>query len=175
MAPYLRQPSRKSHERDLLHGRRPVAAQTKRRRPDNWRMENLRVFGSLLLVLALTSCAVPSPPEPGGSPARLILDPSLTRRNPAAGVLMVRRDAATLGDECRHRIFLDGSPVADLRPNEVITIYAVPGQHVLRAEQTGSSCHGGNEVAAISERGKGHLFMTADPSSTGTLLTSTSE
>jgi hypothetical protein len=138
-------------------------------------MEKLRAFGLALLVTALTACAAPSPPEPGGSPARLILNPSVTRRNPAAGVLMVRREPATLGDECRHRIFLDGSPVADLRPNEVITIYAVPGKHVLRAEQTGSSCHGGNEVAAVSERGRGHMFVTVDPASHGALLSAINE
>jgi hypothetical protein len=135
----------------------------------------LRFVGCAVLVMALAACAAPSAPEPGGSPARLILDPSVTRRNPSAGVLTVRRDAATFSDECRHRIFLDGSPVADLRPNEVITIYALPGPHILRAEQTGSSCHGGNEIAATSERGKWRAFVTTDPASSGALLTATME
>ena len=137
-------------------------------------MRDAHIFGFALLVLLVTGCAAPAPVDGGGSPARLILDPSLTRRNPSAGILTVRRDAATLDEDCRHRIFLDGNPVADLRPNEVITIYAAPGRHVLRAEETGSSCHGGNEVAAVSERGKGRLFVTA-PSSSGTLLTSARE
>jgi hypothetical protein len=137
-------------------------------------MRDVRIFGPALLALLVAGCASPATIDGGGSPARLILDPSLTRRNPAAGVLTVRRDAATLDEDCRHRIFLDGNPVADLRPNEVITIYAAPGRHVLRAEETGSSCHGGNEIAALSEQGKGRLFVTA-PSSSGTLLTSASE
>lgn len=124
-----------------------------------------------LLVVALAGCAVPVMPDGGGSPARLILDPSVTRRNPAAGILTVRRGAETAGEECRHRIFLDGTPVADLRPNEVVNIYAAPGRHMLRAEETGSSCHGGNEVAAVSEQGRGRLFFTG-PSSSGSLLTS---
>ncbi|MDQ2927356.1 MAG: hypothetical protein ABI330_14030 [Caldimonas sp.] len=136
---------------------------------------NLRCFGSALLVIALAACASPALTEHGGSPARLILDPSLTRRNPSAGILTVHRDAATLDEGCRHRIFLDGNPVADLRPDEVISIYAMPGRHILRAEQTGPSCHGGNEIAATSEPGRGRMFTTAAPSSSGTLLTSTTE
>jgi hypothetical protein len=145
-----------------------------RDRSENKAMRDARFFGSALLVLALTACAAPVVDDGGGSPARLILDPSVTRRNPAAGILTVRREAATAG-ECRHRIFLDGTPVADLRPNEVINIYAAPGRHVLRAERTGSSCHGGNEVPAISERGKGRLFVTTDPSPKGVLLTATNQ
>jgi hypothetical protein len=137
-------------------------------------MRDARIFGSALLALLVTGCAAPAAVDGGGSPARLILDPSLTRRNPSAGLLTVRRDATTLDEDCRHRIFLDGNPVADLRPNEVITIYAAPGHHVLRAEETGSSCHGGNEVAAVSERGRGRLFVTA-ASPGGTLLTSARE
>ena len=138
-------------------------------------MRTIRFFGCAAVVLLAACAAPPQPVESGASPARLILDPSLTRRNPAAGVLTVRRDAATLGEECRHRIFLDGNAVADLRPNEVITIYAAPGSHVLRAEQTGSDCHGGNEVAATSERGKWRAFVTAGAPPNGELLTATSE
>lgn len=136
---------------------------------------HLRFVGFAALVLALAGCATPTPSDQGASPARLILDPSMTRRNPAAGMLTVRRDAASAADECRHRIFLDGNPVADLRPNEVITIYAPPGPHRLKAEQTGSTCHGGNELAATSEQGKGRLFMTAGPSPAGDLLSATHE
>ncbi len=138
-------------------------------------MKDFRYFGSALLIMAVAACAVPIKPESGGSPARLILDPLVTRRTSNAGILTVRREAATLGEECRHRIFLDGNPVADLRPNEVINIYAPPGRHVLRAEQTGSSCHGGNEIAATSEPGKGRLFTTAAPSPSGSPLLSTTE
>ena len=138
-------------------------------------MRDARLFGSAVLLLTLGACASPAPLDGGGSPARLILDPSVTRRNPSAGILTVRREAAAAGEDCRHRIFLDGNPVADLRPNEVINIYAAPGRHVLRAEQTGSSCHGGNEIAATSERGKGRLFLTMDPPSNGALLTATTE
>jgi hypothetical protein len=127
----------------------------------------------VLLVVELAACVTQYSPDAGGSPARLILDPLVTRRNPSAGILSVRRGAGAIDDECRHRIFLDGNPVADLRPNEVITIYARPGKHVLRAEQTGLSCHGGHEIAATSEQGKWLTFTTADPSSGGAMLTAT--
>ncbi len=136
---------------------------------------NARFVFLVFLVSALTACIAPVPPGSSGAPARLILDPLVTRRNSTAGVLAVRRDPTTVGEECRHRIFLDGNPVADLRPNEVINIYATPGAHVLRAEQTGSSCHGGNELAATSERGKWHNFTTTPVPSGGMLLSSTAE
>ena len=129
----------------------------------------------VFLATALTACIAPVPPGANGAPARLILDPLVTRRNASAGILAVRRDPTTVGEECRHRIFLDGNPVADLRPNEVIKIYALPGRHVLRAEQTGSSCHGGNELAAISERGKWRTFKTTPMASNGMVLSSTAE
>jgi hypothetical protein len=144
-------------------------------RSENGGVRNLRFIGLAVPFIALVGCAAPADLEPGASSARLILDPLMTRRNPAAGILTVRREAAVLDEACRHRIFLDGNPVADLRPNEVLTIYAPPGQHVLRAEQTGWSCHAGNEIAATSEPGKGHTFLTAAPSASGALLTSTTE
>ncbi len=137
-------------------------------RAENPVMNGHRPVLSILLAFELAACVAPPGPS-GASPARLILDPLLTRRNASAGVLSVRRDAATAGDECRHRIFLDGSPVADLRPNEVITIYAAPGTHVLRAEQSGSACQGGNEIVATSERGKSSAFVTSTPSANGAL------
>jgi hypothetical protein len=137
---------------------------------------NLRfVFALVFFATVLTACIAPVPPGANGAPARLILDPLVTRRNASAGILAVRRDPTTVGAECRHRIFLDGNPVADLRPNEVINIYATPGDHVLRAEETGLSCHGGNELAATSERGKWHSFRTAPVSPGGMLLSSTTQ
>jgi hypothetical protein len=138
-------------------------------------MMNVRFAAPILLVMQLIGCVAPAEPGGKGSPARLILDPLLTRRNPTAGVLSVRRDPASAGDECRHRIFLDGNPVADLRPNEVITIYASPGAHRLRAEETGQSCHGGNEIEAISERGRWSSFITTTASSNGALLAATAQ
>jgi hypothetical protein len=138
-------------------------------------MMNARLAVSTFVAMELAACVSQGPPEAGASPARLILDPLVTRRNAAAGVLSIRRDATTIGEECRHRIFLDGNPVADLRPNEVVIIYVRPGQHLLRAEQTGWSCHGGNEIAATSERGKWSTFTTAAPKSNGALLTATVE
>ena len=129
----------------------------------------------LLLVLELSGCATLAAPDPEGSPARVILAPLLTRRNPSAGILSIRREPGTIGEECRHRVFLDGNPVADLRPNEVVNIYALPGEHVLRVEQTGSSCHGGSEVAATSEKGRLHSFTTLDLSPNGALLTATAK
>jgi hypothetical protein len=138
-------------------------------------MMNARLVSSVLLALGLTACVAPPAPDPNGSPARLILDPLLTRRNASAGVLSVRRDATTTADPCRHRIFLDGNPVADLRPNEVINIYAPPGPHMLRAEQTGSSCHGGNEIAAASEPGRWRRFITTAAAADGALLIATAQ
>ncbi|MGZ5217922.1 MAG: hypothetical protein ACXWIG_03375 [Caldimonas sp.] len=133
---------------------------------------NLRFALPVLVLLELCGCAAGSAPDGHGSRARLILDPLMTRRNVAAGVLQVRRDAVAAREACRHRIFLDGNAVADLRPNEVVTIYAPPGEHVLRAEQTGPSCHGGSEIAATSERGRSLSFMTLDPAPDGDLLIS---
>ncbi len=138
-------------------------------------MMNTRLVFAVLLVMELAACVTQTLPDVQGLPARAILDPLLTRRNPSAGVFTIRRDAATSNDECRHRIFLDGNPVADLRPNEVVAIYAPLGQHVLRAELTGVSCQGGNEIAATSEKGRWRNFITTNPSSTGALLMATAE
>jgi len=138
-------------------------------------MMNTRFAFAMVLVMELAGCVVQTGPDMQGLPARTILDPLLTRRNPSAGVLSVRREAATSEDECRHRIFLDGNAVADLRPNEVVTIYAPPGPHVLRAELVGLSCQGGNEVAATSEKGRWHSFITTHVSSSGALLLATAE
>jgi hypothetical protein len=138
-------------------------------------MMNTRFAFAIVLVMELAACVTQDVPDRPGIPARTILDPLLTRRNPSAGIFAIRRDAATSADECRHRVLLDGNAVADLRPNEVVTIYAPPGPHILRAELTGPSCQGGNEIAATSEKGRLHSFITTNPSSSGVLLLATAE
>jgi hypothetical protein len=59
-------------------------------------MMNVRFAAPILLVMQLIGCVAPAEPGGKGSPARLILDPLLTRRNPTAGVLSVRRDPASV-------------------------------------------------------------------------------
>ena len=133
---------------------------------------NQRFVFAFLLLFELSGCAVVAAPDRHGSPARVILDPLVTRRNHAAGMLSVHRAADAVREECRHRIFLDGNAIADLRPNEIVTMYAMPGRHVLRVEQTGPSCRGGSEIAATSERGLSQSFRTMDPPPDGDLLIS---
>jgi hypothetical protein len=118
-----------------------------------------------LLLAGLGACSTLIPPEEGVSPTRTVLDPSLTRRNPSAGLLIVRREQGAFGADCVHRIFLDRNPVADLRPNEMVTIYALPGEHSLGLKSTDPSCEGETELKASIERGKSRRFDTTVSSS----------
>ncbi len=129
-------------------------------------------------LLALDGCALldPAPDAPSVrvTNARLVLDPLLTRRKAAAGIFSVHRDIDIASDGCRHRIYLDGNAVADLRSNEVVHIYAAPGPHMLRVEPNGTACSGSAyEIAALSERGTSQSFKTGF--SAGSLLLSAAD
>src|SRR5664279_997503 len=81
----------------MFEARTPVESPSRRS------MMNTRFAFAMVLVMELAGCVVQTGPDMQGFPARTILDPLLTRRNPSAGVLSVRREAATSADECRHR------------------------------------------------------------------------
>lgn len=139
---------------------------------------NFRLAWPALALLTLDACALldlpPEVPSAHATNARLVLDPLLTRRNASAGLISVHRDVDTASDNCRHRIYLDGNAVADLRSNEVVHIYAPPGAHRLRVEPNGSGCTGSAyEVAAAVDQGMSQSFKTV--ASSGSLLISAAD
>jgi hypothetical protein len=86
----------------------------------------------------------------------------MTSEAAGRGVLVVRRDKGFEGSGCDHRILVDGKPVADLRPGEIVTIYPPPGEHVVALANQGAICRTmlGPAVAFQSEAGERRTFRT---------------
>ena len=99
------------------------------------------------------------------SPTWHILSPSLTRRHPAAGVLVVTRQLHPSWT-CLHRIYVDDEAVADLRSNEIVTIYAPLGVHVLSVRGTSAACPGFSALDVDVVAGTNRSFTSSDRSAT---------
>lgn len=134
------------------------------------RRRQIRQWCSIVLVVATVAsaagCSMLDSELPGRSssppsPAWRILNPSLTRRQTAGGILTVSRQA-NRSWTCLHRVFLDEEAVADLRSNEFVTIYLPAGPHVLSVRGTFTSCPGFSTVNIDVVRGLSLGFISED-------------
>ena len=94
---------------------------------------------SALVALALGGCTT----------TPTILSWPLTEARPGSGQIVVKRDTDSAGSACTHRIYLDGTPAAELQPGQWVTLYAGPGEHLLTALVSAASCRGSFREAML--------------------------
>jgi hypothetical protein len=109
----------------------------------------MRLIYSLFLSSLLVACATTAIPTEDAKRTTKVLDTTMTTARVGAGKLIIKRDAGFLGSGCAIRAFANGKPFADLRTEEVVTVYLDPGEYVLRAASTGI-CGGGDAESALS-------------------------
>jgi hypothetical protein len=98
-----------------------------------------------------TNEAAPVPPE------RIISDVFLATK-PNTGEVIIKRDTGFGGSACSSRVFVDGSPVADLRTGEKVTLYLPLGDHIIGAEPNGICGGGLSEVSVTVKKESASVF-----------------
>lgn len=110
---------------------------------------------AIAAALLLAACST-SPVATGDAtpvPAERVLNKQLTRRAPGAVEVFVKRDSGMSGIACAITVYVDASPVAELRTSEVLALYLSEGEHMLGAKQA-FVCGGGTaEVHAVLRAG----------------------
>lgn len=77
------------------------------------------------------------------------------------GKLIVTRDSGFMGAACSQRIYVDGTPIADLRSGQSVTVYLPAGKHVAGV-MSGGMCGGGSSSAQmLMASGGTELFRVA--------------
>lgn len=116
-----------------------------------------------ILLASLMVAACVSTPTPTGQtkPGRLLTD-AFSTASPDKGRILVKRDSVLLnaGFGCGHRIYVDGTPVAELGIAQAVSIYLKPGDYVLSAELT-SICNGTSETAVTVRQGETKTYRTS--------------
>ena len=94
-------------------------------------------------------------------PGKLLTD-AYSRAVPGTGQIFIKRDSIlfNMGFGCAHRIYIDGTPVAELGIVQAVSIYVRPDDHVLSAELT-SICNGTSETSVTVREGETKNFRTS--------------
>jgi hypothetical protein len=67
---------------------------------------------------------------------------------PNTGKFVVTRDSGLMGAACSQRIYVDGTPIGDLRTGQKVTVYLPAGEHVAGVKPAGI-CGGGSASAQV--------------------------
>lgn len=95
----------------------------------------MRVIPILLLTSVLAACATEPVPtsEARDVPGERLLANNWTKPQRTTGTIIVKRDAGVIGSPCYNRVFVNGTPVADLAAGEKVTLHLPAGDHILSA------------------------------------------
>jgi hypothetical protein len=100
------------------------------------------------MCLSTTGCATTALPTDQSVPTTEVLDRTMTSLREPAGRLIIKRDPGFVGGACAVRASVNGKPLANLRPGEVVTAYLDAGEYILGAASTGI-CGGGDAEAPL--------------------------
>lgn len=111
-------------------------------------MKRIAILCALLL---LAGCATEpiSTRDAHPVPRERVLAADMTKPQEGMGSLIVKRDAGLFGSACTHRLFINGTPFADIDTEEKVQIYLAPGEHILGSKPNGI-CGGGNVETAVN-------------------------
>lgn len=114
---------------------------------------------ALALAAALSACST-TPATTGVTPvpADRLLAAAKAAPVPGGGSIRVTRDSGLMGAACSTRVWIDGEPVADLRPSERVVVHVPSGERIVSA-QPNAICAGGLvEVQANVRSGRESRF-----------------
>jgi len=113
---------------------------------------------ALVLSLLLGGCSIAAH---FGTATGIILDAALTVPKSGHGAIVISRGHGVVGMQCDHRLELDGTPFAELRPGETVTVYPDPGQHRLRVQAPNFTCGGEAELSVVVRPDQRQAFRTS--------------
>ncbi|ELE6461856.1 TPA: hypothetical protein NBO33_000729 [Enterobacter hormaechei] len=107
-------------------------------------------------IIALVGCATKpiSTEQAKPAPAKQILNNTLFTKKAGTGEVVIKRDSGYVGSACLTRVYVDGREVADLDPEQKITIYPTLGDHIFSAWPKGMCGGGMSEQAGKVIEGK---------------------
>ena len=98
-------------------------------------MKKITVFALVAMMAAVAGCATRpiSTSQANLVPDKRILDKQLTTLKSNTVEVVVKRDSGMMGSLCNTKIFINGSPSAELAPSEKVTFYLPEGSHIIGA------------------------------------------
>lgn len=94
-------------------------------------------------------------------PSERLISSKYSRPAEGTGEVVVKRDVSIGGHGCSWRVFVDGSPVADLKPAEKVVLYLTAGDHMLGTKPEGAICFGPmTEAKATVKAGEPSTYRT---------------
>jgi hypothetical protein len=124
------------------------------------KMISFKRCGAMIVGISIFGCASQPISNQQARPVPLerILDSTFLKPAPNSGEIVVKRDSGLIGSACSTRIFLNGKPVADIRPSEKIVMYLPEGEHIVSANPNGICGGGMTEVKAVVKAGTQSSF-----------------
>ena len=122
-----------------------------------------RALTPLLAASIVVGCVTtPTPTATALTRPGTLLTNAFATAAPGTGRIFVKRDSImwNVGNGCAHRIYIDGTAVAELRVAQSVSIYVKPGDHILSAELT-SICNGTSETAVTVREGETKTYRTS--------------
>ena len=113
---------------------------------------------AILVSLVAAGCAT-SPTRAENTEPGTYLSGQLNKPSPQSGRVLVKRDSGFMGAGCTHRIYLDGTPAAELRTGQAVTLYVQPGEHISGVMATGI-CDGNAEASLVIQANQTKSFRS---------------
>ena len=122
----------------------------------------MRIFLIFLsgVAIALSGCATKPVSTASASlvPEHRIINKSMTTKKAGQSVLIIKRDSGWNTSACSVRVFINGSPVADVRTSEKVAIYLNSGKYILSAIANGICTGGLIEESFSIAKGKSVIY-----------------
>lgn len=119
-----------------------------------------KLVGAVVVVVnvMLTACATSPQSTAQARPTKNILDSAAITPKDGAARLIVKRDPGFVGSACAIRVLIDGRPLAELAPGEVVTAFLTPSEYIVGAISTGVCGGGDAEASAVLRAGQLKTF-----------------
>jgi hypothetical protein len=97
----------------------------------------MRFVATCLAIATCAGCATQPVPNSGATATAVVHNTALTSPRPGTTPVTVKRDSGFLGAACATRVFINATPIADIRPTEKVVAYLAEGDHIVSASPTG--------------------------------------
>jgi hypothetical protein len=106
------------------------------------------ILATMAAALAVTAGCATSPISSGEARGGTPISNAWQTQTADTGRFTVTRDRGLMGGACSQRVYVDGSPIGDLRNGQSITVYLPSGDHVAGVRPNGI-CGGGSASTEV--------------------------
>jgi hypothetical protein len=115
------------------------------------------------LLLAVSGCATEPVPTNTATPvpANRILKAALTKPASGTGSLIVKRDVGLNTSGCTFRLYINGTPFADIDTGEKVQIYLKPGEYIIGSTPRTICMAGNAESSFVIGEGQTKIYRVS--------------